>query len=38
MPKKGEYVRFENCKRKITSPLMTYADFERTLVPEDNRK
>ena len=28
MPKKGEYVRFKNCERKIRSPFMIYADFE----------
>ena len=38
MPKKGEYVRFKNCERKIKSPFMIYADFESILVPEDNGK
>ena len=36
MLKKGEYVRFKNYGRKIKSPFMIYADFESTLVPEDN--
>ena len=27
MPKKGEYVRFKNYKRKIKSPFIIYADF-----------
>ena len=36
MPKKGEYVRFENFKIKIKSPFMIYADFESVLVPENN--
>ena len=38
MPKKGEYVKFKNVKRKIKSPFMIYADFESILVPEDNGK
>ena len=38
MPKKGEYVRFENYERKIKSPLMIYEDFGSILVPEDNGK
>ena len=36
--KNDEYVRFENFKRKITSPFMTYADSEKILLPDDNRK
>ena len=36
MPKKGEYVKFENFGRKIESPFMIYADFENILVPDDN--
>ena len=36
MPKKGEYVRFENSKRKIKSSFIVYADFESILVPEGN--
>ena len=36
MPKKGEYVRFENFEIKIKSPFMIYADFESVLVPENN--
>ena len=38
MLKKGEYVRFKNCERKIKSPFMIYADFESILVPGDNGK
>ena len=38
MSKKGEYLIFNNFERKIKSPLMIYADFENTLVPEDNGK
>ena len=38
MPKKGECVKFKNFERKIKSPFMIYADFERILVPEDNGK
>ena len=33
MPKKGEYVKFKNYKRKIKSPFIIYADFENILVP-----
>ena len=36
MPKKGEYVKLINVKRKIKSPFMIYADFENIPVPEDN--
>ena len=38
MPKKGEYIKFKNCERKIKSPFMIYTDFESILVPEDNGK
>ena len=38
MPKKGEYVKFKNFERKIKSSFMIYADFESTLVLEDNEK
>ena len=38
MPKKGEYVKFRSFERKIKSPFMIYADFEITLVPQDNGK
>ena len=38
MPKKGEYVRLKNYKRKIKSSLIMNADFESILVPENNRK
>ena len=36
MLKKGEYVKFKNFEWKIKSTFMIYADFESTLVPEDN--
>ena len=36
MLKKGEYVKFKNFEWKIKSKFMIYADFESTLVPEDN--
>ena len=29
IPKKGEYVRFKNYERKIKSPNVIYADFEK---------
>ena len=38
MPKKGEYVKFINCERKIKSPFIIYADFESILVPKVNGK
>ena len=38
MPKKGEYVKFKSFERKIKSLFMIYADFEITLVPQDNGK
>ena len=38
MPRKDEYVRLKNYKRKIKLTYMIYADFESILVPEDNRK
>ena len=38
MPKKGEYAKLKNCKRKIKSLFIIYADFESTVVPEDNGK
>ena len=38
MPKKGEYIKLKNFRRKIKSPFMTYADFESILVPNDNKK
>ena len=38
MPKDGEDVKFKNFERKIKSPFMIYANFESTLVPEDNEK
>ena len=31
IPKKGEYVRFKNYERKIKSPNVIYADFEKML-------
>ena len=38
MPQKGEYVKFKTFERKIKSPFMIYADFESTLLPENNGK
>ena len=38
MPKIGEYFRFKHYKRKIKSAFMIYADFEKILVPKDNKK
>ena len=38
MPKKGEYARFKQHERKVKSLFMIYADLERILVPEDDRK
>ena len=38
MPKKGEYVQFENLERKIKSPYIIYADFESILESENNGK
>ena len=38
MPKKGEYVKFKICERRIKLPFMIYAVFESILVPEDNEK
>ena len=35
---KSEYVKFKNFEIKIKSPFMIYEDFERILLPEDNRK
>ena len=34
MPKKGEFIKFEYHERKIKSSFITFADFERILVPE----
>ena len=36
MPKKGEYIKFKNFRRKIKSPFMIYANFESVLVLEHN--
>ena len=38
LPRKDEYVRLKNYKRKIKLTYMIYADFKSILVPEDNRK
>ena len=38
IPKKGEYIKFKNLKRKKKSPFMAYADFQSILVSEDNAK
>ena len=36
--KKGQYVRFKNCWRKIKFAFMICIDFESILVSEDNEK
>ena len=38
MPQKVEYVKLRNYERKIKSPFIIYADCERILMPEDNKK
>ena len=38
MPKEGEYIKFKSYKKKIKSPFIYYADFEKILVPKDNEK
>ena len=38
MPKKGEYIKFKNYKRKVNSPYISYGDCESILVPEENEK
>ena len=38
IPQKDEYVKFKNFERKIKSVFIIYADFESTVVPEDNEK
>ena len=38
MPQKSEQVKLKNFERKIKSPFFIYADFESTVVPEDNGK
>ena len=38
MPKKGEYVKFKNYKRKIKSPFTICADLESILVSQDDGK
>ena len=38
MPKKDEFVKFENSGRKIKSTFMIYANFEGILVPKGKRK
>ena len=38
MPKKSEYVKFKNYKRKKKSPFKIYAYFESILVVENNKK
>ena len=37
MPKKGEYFKFKNHKRKMKLLFIISADFKSNLVPEDNR-
>ena len=36
LPKTGEYIKLRNYERKIRLPFITYADFESTLVPQNN--
>ena len=38
MPKKGEYVKFKKCERKIKSPFMISADFESIRKLSKHRK
>ena len=38
MPKKGKYVKFKNCERKIKSTYTIYTYFESMLVSEQNEK
>ena len=38
IPKKGEYVKLKKYERKIKSPFIIDADFERSLGSEDNGK
>ena len=38
MPNKGEFVKLKNYERKTKSSLITYAEFESILIPEENRK
>ena len=38
MPKKGEYFKFKNHKRKMKLLFIISADFKSILVPEDNGK
>ena len=38
LPKTGEYIKLRNYERKIRLPFITYADFESTLVPQNNEK
>ena len=33
MPKKREYIKFENYEKKIKSSFIIYADFENILLP-----
>ena len=38
MYKEDENIKFKDYERKIKSPFIIYADFETTLMPEDNGK
>ena len=38
IPKRREYVRFKNWRKKIKPPFIIYADFESILIPGDNAK
>ena len=37
MPKKGDFVKFQNYDRKIKSPFLICANFEKILVPDKNK-
>ena len=38
IPKRCEYVRFKNWRKKIKPPFIIYADFESILIPDENAK
>ena len=37
MPKKGDFVKFQNYDRKIKWPFLICANFENSLVPDKNK-
>ena len=37
MPKKGDFVKFQNYDKKIKSPFLICANFENILVPDKNK-